>query len=520
VIKSGTEPLRVGILGAGFISPYHAKAIQDVEGLRLVAICDRDRSKAESLASLSGGASVYTDLDAMLAGEKLNAIHVLLPAELHEREAEKIVANGVHIFLEKPMCISSAQCSHLREISDAHSAIIGVSHNFLFYDIFEQLRSAVSDGALGRLSRVEIAWAKELPFVSKGPFSGWLLSDPGNAIIEVAPHSVSQIMALAGYPEKINVEVCRRINLPNGLPFFGQWMISGYAKDVSFFLSFDFTPGFTSHVIRVYGSGGYAEADFELNTVTIRRHTGFGADFNRYLTVRRESADRKRQANATLAKYVLTTLKLANTGKLYLASITKAVAAFYAHLDGVPLDYRINPEFGEKIVDVCERISRSIPEAIRRSQPPVAAPSPIDASEPATRSRVLVLGGTGFLGKELVRQLVASGEQRVRVLSRGSDSSLFAGYRDHVEIVTGSMSSEDHLRKAMEGIEVVYHLARSTSQRWSDSVANDIEPTEMIGRLCLELGVRRLLYTGTISSLYTAAKAGVIRETTRIDIDQ
>lgn len=68
----------------------------------------------------------------------------------------------------------------------------------------------------------------------------------------------------------------------------------------------------------------------------------------------------------------------------------------------------------------------------------------------------LVTGGTGFLGRHLIEQLVARGETNIRVLSRQFD----LGLSDlGVEIVEGSLSNADDVRRAVAGVTRVYHCA-------------------------------------------------------------
>src|SRR5271165_416270 len=101
---------RVALLGAGYIADWHAQALQSVEGVELVAVCDRFEAKAEALARKFGIPSVYGSLEAMLADQKLDAVHVLTPPDRHYDPSRTILEAGVGVFLEKPMCANSSDC--------------------------------------------------------------------------------------------------------------------------------------------------------------------------------------------------------------------------------------------------------------------------------------------------------------------------------------------------------------------------------------------------------------------------
>ena len=121
---------------------------------------------------------------------------------------------------------------------------------------------------------------------------------------------------------------------------------------------------------------------------------------------------------------------------------------------------------------------------------------------------VLVVGGSGFIGRRLVRSLVERGVG-VRVLSRSVGSARLAFSGIPVEVMQGTHDDREVLDRALAGIEVVYHLAKATGQRWDDYVRNDVEPTHVLAEAALAHGVKRFIYTGTIDS-YDSAHANVV----------
>ena len=99
----------------------------------------------------------------------------------------------------------------------------------------------------------------------------------------------------------------------------------------------------------------------------------------------------------------------------------------------------------------------------------------------------------------------------VRILVR-SPGSVVQGRADPgLQIVGGDMRRREDLVRALGGIEVVYHLARANAKLWSEYLRDDVEVTRQLGDLCVEHGVKRLIYTGTIASLDLTRGAGVVR---------
>jgi nucleoside-diphosphate-sugar epimerase len=127
-----------------------------------------------------------------------------------------------------------------------------------------------------------------------------------------------------------------------------------------------------------------------------------------------------------------------------------------------------------------------------------------------------VLGGTGFIGRELIKRLLADGYS-VRSMARKSAAVLETLNSDRLDIVRGDVRNPDALASALQGIECVFHLAHAEAKTWGDYEQNEVEPTRRLGEACLSAKVRRLIYTGTIDSYYAGARAGVISEKTQLD---
>ncbi|HOA73901.1 MAG TPA: NAD-dependent epimerase/dehydratase family protein [Phycisphaerae bacterium] len=497
----------VGLAGTGYIAHYHAKALCRMPSVRLAAVCDLSRSRASDFAAAYGIAGVHTSLETMLARERLDVVHVLTPPPDHGRAGRLILDAGAHLLLEKPMCTDLAECDSLLHVAEQRGLRVGANHNFLFHPAYERLRGDVRSGLIGSLDHIAITWALELPQVKNGPFDMWALRDPANILLEVGSHAISQVLDLAPVPEEITVRPSDAVQLPGGVTFFRRWQISMLCGPTAVDVYFSFAPGFARRTVQASGLLGTALTDLERNTYVLQRHGRRQQDFGKYEILAGAGRSLQRQARGNLVRYLLSKAGLCESGNAYAASMTWSIRAFYRGLTG-SLDARCSGQLGRQVVEQCIRM------AAQADLPRPAARPRIKHGRSSRRADTLVLGGTGFIGRELVRQLLADG-QTVRVLSRSRCTPLDADH-DGLDIVTGDVRNPVDLTRAFDGVRDVYHLARSPGGSWKNYYEQDVLGTQKLAQLCGDVGIRRLVYTSSIVG-YRLDGSGPITEDTPFD---
>lgn len=135
--------------------------------------------------------------------------------------------------------------------------------------------------------------------------------------------------------------------------------------------------------------------------------------------------------------------------------------------------------------------------------------------------RVLVTGAGGFIGSHLAERLTALGAQTrafVRYRSNGSWGWLDTlPCRDQIEVMAGDITDADAVRQAVDGVEVVFHLAAFIAIPYSYHAPSSFVTTNIGGTLNVlqaarACGVRRLVHTST-SEVYGTAQRVPIDET-------
>jgi predicted dehydrogenase/nucleoside-diphosphate-sugar epimerase len=505
------KPTRVAIVGTGYIAEFHARAIQTLPGVELVSVCDANLPRARSFAAEWAVPTAFDSTPSMLAEQPIDVAHVLTPPDRHHSLAKSILQAGSNVFLEKPMCTSILEADELLAIADAKKLLIGVNHNFLFSGAYRILREAVRSGTLGSLDYVCFNYLFELGPIRFGPFDSWMLRAPENVLLEVGPHLVSALLDLVGPPDSVSVRTDRKVQLPNGAHVIRRWRIHMTAGRTAIDININLGPGFNQRTIVARGLFGSAILDFDANTCIVDHRTPLGPDLDRHRRSLLLARQLRLQARRTLTDYALTKLKFRQRGNPYQASILDSIATFYTALrSGKSLDGRIGGKFGRDVIEWCSRIIESA------DIESISATKPSPRNKAASSPTVLVIGGSGFIGRELVRQLLEAG-YGVRAMTRGSSAALEAIGGDRLEIMRGDLRNGSDVAIALQGIEFVYDLATSEVKTWDASVRDIVEPTRQLAKACLAANIKRLIYTGTIDSYYAGSKAGVITEQTPLD---
>lgn len=90
------------------------------EEIKLAAVCDLDLGRAESFATEFGFQRVYSNLNDMLAYEKLDALLAITPLRLTEEVATRLLPLGIPLLIEKPPGTTSNACRRLLDLANRH----------------------------------------------------------------------------------------------------------------------------------------------------------------------------------------------------------------------------------------------------------------------------------------------------------------------------------------------------------------------------------------------------------------
>ena len=120
-----TDKIRTAVIGVGYLGRFHAQKYAALPDAELVAVVDVDRSTAEAVAN-ECDTQALTDYQELL--DKVDAVSIVVPTQLHYEVAKAFLQSGTHVLLEKPITTTVAEADELIEIADRSGLVLQVGH--------------------------------------------------------------------------------------------------------------------------------------------------------------------------------------------------------------------------------------------------------------------------------------------------------------------------------------------------------------------------------------------------------
>jgi UDP-N-acetyl-2-amino-2-deoxyglucuronate dehydrogenase len=190
-----------GIIGCGMIAEFHTRAINEIEGARVVAAFSRSESNGAKIAALAGGGcQVYDDLDRMLAHPEVDVVCVCTPSGAHLDPAVKSALAGKHVVVEKPLEITLPRCDAIIRACEEGGVRLCTIFPSRFSPANIALKQAIEDARFGRLTLgdTHVKWWRTQEYYDSGGWRGTWDLDGGGALMNQAIHNVDLLYWLMG----------------------------------------------------------------------------------------------------------------------------------------------------------------------------------------------------------------------------------------------------------------------------------------------------------------------------------
>jgi predicted dehydrogenase len=141
----------VGVVGLGYWGPNLARNFDDLAGVRLAWLCEQDEGRRDRYASRFPGARATGRYEDLLEDDELTAVVIATPVVTHFELAREALLAGKHVFVEKPLALSSTLAAQLVALAEERGLVLMPGHLLLYHPGVDKLKEIVVSGELGRL---------------------------------------------------------------------------------------------------------------------------------------------------------------------------------------------------------------------------------------------------------------------------------------------------------------------------------------------------------------------------------
>jgi len=191
----------IAIIGAGTIAKMHAFVLSELKDrARISAVADINSDSAKALAEPSG-AQVFGTLSEVLASPaKPDIVLLCLPHGLHITAGLEALHAGCHVFMEKPLALSTGDCERLRAAEKETGKTIFVGHTHQYKETFRAAKRMIQEGKIGEVKLIDDEITGYYGYEKRQP---WFLDRKlagGGPIFNTTPHQIDHLLYLIDSP--------------------------------------------------------------------------------------------------------------------------------------------------------------------------------------------------------------------------------------------------------------------------------------------------------------------------------
>jgi predicted dehydrogenase/nucleoside-diphosphate-sugar epimerase len=488
-----TDLTRVAVVGCGAIAQqFHIPILAGHEGVRLVALVDRDLERARALATHYSIDRAQADT-AGLDTSCVDAVLIATPPSHHASCAIELAQRKIHLFVEKPMAIGYDEAKAMVQAAEGADVILAVDFFRRLFPRTALLRALIETRLLGHPIGFDI---------EDGGIYGWPAATLGNmrrgtagggALIDVGSHAFDQILfILQGRGEVLE---------------YRDNALGGIESDCVVRL-------------RISHDGGQIDGRVELSRTRTLRNT-IQIEFERGVLEVGPSERSKVRVRLHDLKLADPVTQLFQDYKLDIAWADEPDPRFHDAFRVAIDDWLEGVRTGRppKLAGASALPTVKLVEECYRRAQPLNEPGISEAldrrhASPGSR-RVLITGATGFIGGRVAEILCLRDGWDVRAIVR-NPARVSRLARLPVELIRGDIESSRDVARALEGCDAVVHCAMGTSWRDRAKIFSvNVDGTRNVATASLAAGVRRFVHLSSIA-VHGPDVSGIIDESTPV----
>jgi predicted dehydrogenase len=146
--------LRCGLIGLGKFGKNYLHLLQEIDGVTLRAVANRESEAFETYKNLLQGIKTTLNADDIFSDPEIDAVFIVTPPKTHYALIEKGLMSGKHVFVEKPMVLNISEAQKLKKIVGGSGKIFMVGYQYIFNENIRFLKTEIGKGTFGKIISV------------------------------------------------------------------------------------------------------------------------------------------------------------------------------------------------------------------------------------------------------------------------------------------------------------------------------------------------------------------------------
>jgi predicted dehydrogenase len=267
-MTTGGQPLRVGIIGAGFARSTHVPAFQACPGVEVVAIASAHLEHAEQVARELGIPRVMQDWRELVRDPDVDLVSIVTPPHLHREMSVAAVNAGKAVLCEKPTALEAAEAEVMWMAAEQRGVLALVDHQLRFLPSRQRMREIIQAGELGTIQHARVRFRSDSRAGPERPWDWWSdVARGGGLLGAVGSQAVDALRFLLGREPREVLGVLATHIATRADAHTGEARLVTTDDEVQVLLNFGWgltasiglsavEPGKPLHVVEVFGSRG------------------------------------------------------------------------------------------------------------------------------------------------------------------------------------------------------------------------------------------------------------------------
>jgi predicted dehydrogenase len=198
------QDLRLGVIGLGNMGQVHADAIAGgkIIRARLMAVCDPDPQVLKRYPN----AKPFTSSSKLIGSGEVDAVVIATPHYSHTTIGIEALEAGLHLLVEKPLCVHKADCERLIAAHRSREQVFAAMFNQRTDPYYLKLRELIRDGELGTIRRINwivTNWFRTAAYYASGGWRATWAGQGGGVLLNQCPHQLDLWQWLFGMPRRV-----------------------------------------------------------------------------------------------------------------------------------------------------------------------------------------------------------------------------------------------------------------------------------------------------------------------------